>query len=79
MTILIGTDAYSPFRLDALRAVTVNAAYSYFEEERKGILAPGRDADLVLLSADPLAVPPEDLRSLRVEATVKAGETVYSR
>ncbi len=70
-------EAISP--LDALRAVTVNAAYSYFEEERKGILAPGRDADLVLLSADPLAVPPEELRSLRVEATVKAGETVYSR
>ena len=62
---------------DALRAVTVNAAYSYFEENKKGALAPGMDADLVILSADPLAVRPEDLRSVKVEATVKAGETVF--
>ena len=64
---------------DALRAVTVNAAYSYFEEGRKGALAPGMDADLVILSADPLAIHPEDLRRVRVEATVKAGETVFRR
>ncbi len=63
---------------DALRAVTVNAAYQYFEEDKKGALAPGMDADFVILSADPLNTPPEDLRSLRIEATVKAGETVFS-
>lgn len=62
---------------DALRAVTVNAAYQYFEEARKGSLRPGKTADLVLLDADPLAVPVERLRDIRVLETVKAGETVF--
>lgn len=63
--------------LDALRAVTSTAAYQYFQEERKGTLRPGKAADLVLLSRDPLTVPPDILRDIRVQATVKAGETVY--
>nr|WP_297274346.1 amidohydrolase [uncultured Agathobaculum sp.] len=63
--------------MDALRAVTVNAARQYFEEARKGSLRPGKTADLVLLDADPLAVPPDRLRDIRVLETVKAGETIF--
>lgn len=62
---------------DALRAVTSTAAYQYFEENRKGSLRPGKAADLVLLSGDPLTVPPDKLRDIRVLATVKDGETIY--
>ncbi|MDO4271159.1 MAG: amidohydrolase [Eubacteriales bacterium] len=61
----------------ALRAVTINAAHQYFEEARKGSLRPGKAADLVLLDADPLSVPPDRLRNIRVLETIKAGETVY--
>ena len=61
----------------ALRAVTVNAAHQYFEEARRGSLRPGKAADLVLLDADPLAVPHEKLRDIRVLETIKAGETVW--
>ena len=64
---------------DALRAVTADAAYQYFEEGTKGTLRPGKRADLVLLSGNPLTTPPEDLRSLQVEATIRGGETVYRR
>ena len=62
---------------DALRAVTANAAWQYGEEERKGTLAPGRRADLVILDQDPFAVPPERLREIQVVSTLRGGELVY--
>ena len=62
---------------DALRAVTANAAWQYFEEGSKGTLAPGKRADLVILDRDPLATPPERLREVQVLATVKGGQTIY--
>jgi len=65
--------------LEALRAVTVNAARQYFEEADKGSLSPGKRADLVILSQDPAAVPPEKLRDILVLGTVRNGETVYVR
>lgn len=63
---------------DALKAVTVNAAYQYFEEDRKGTLEPGKQADLVILSADPLKAPAEEIRDIRVLKTIKSGEVLYS-
>ena len=38
---------------EALHAVTLGAAYAYFEEDRKGSITPGKQADLVVLGADP--------------------------
>lgn len=63
--------------LEALRAVTVNGAWQYFEEKEKGALKPGMKADFVILDKDPLRTRPEELREIQVEATVKAGEIVY--
>lgn len=63
--------------LDALRAVTINAAYQYFEEGSKGSLRPGKRADLVILEEDPLKVPPMHLRDIRVLETIKDGKTIY--
>ena len=63
--------------LEALRAVTINAARQYFEEERKGSLRPGKLADLVILDRNPLAVPPMELRNIRVLETIKEGESLY--
>ena len=64
---------------EALKAVTVNAAYQYFEENKKGSIAPGRRADFVILSDNPLCVPPDRLRDIWVEETVKDGQQIYRR
>jgi predicted amidohydrolase YtcJ len=64
--------------LDALKAVTIHAAYQYFEERSKGSLETGKRADLVILSANPLRVPPAELRNLRVLETIKDGRTIWS-
>lgn len=63
--------------LEALKAVTVNAAYQYFEERQKGTLEPGKLADLVILSDDPLRVDPMAIRDIQVLETIKRGETIY--
>lgn len=64
---------------EALKAVTVNAAWQYFEEKEKGSIAAGKRADFVVLDRNPLETEPEELRGIRVLATVKDGETLYVR
>ena len=61
----------------ALEAVTANVALQYFEEQDKGTLTAGKRADLVLLDRDPLAVPPEEIRSIQVLETWKDGLPVF--
>ena len=63
----------------ALEAVTVNAAFQYFEERDKGTLAPGKRADLVLLDRDPLTAPSEELRDIQVLETRKDGVPIFRR
>jgi predicted amidohydrolase YtcJ len=65
--------------LQALRAITSDAAYQYREEKERGTLEAGKVADLVLLSANPLKVNPALLRNVKVVETVKGGKTVYLR
>ena len=65
--------------LTALRAVTVNAAYQYFEEGEKGTLAPGKRADLAVLDRNPLETPGPELRDIRVLETWKDGRRIYKR
>lgn len=72
---LIGADQ----RIDrdaALRAVTIDAAWQVFMDDRIGSLEPGKLADLIVLSGDPLTEP--DIRDLTVLRTVIEGEAVYS-
>lgn len=59
---------------DALRGVTVNAAYQYFEEKQKGSIAPDKLADLVVLDKDPLTADPMELKDIRVLQTIKEGK-----
>lgn len=63
---------------DALKAITLHAAYQCGEEARKGSLAVGKLADLVILSADPLSTDPDKIMDLKVVATIKGGKTLYT-
>jgi len=63
---------------DALRAITIEGAYQYFEEESKGSLAVGKRADMVILSDSPLEVDPMEIRNIKVVETIKDGKTVYA-
>ncbi|MDT5064801.1 MAG: hypothetical protein QOK02_956 [Mycobacterium sp.] len=63
----------------AIRAQTIDAAYQLFCDDVTGSLQVGKYADLVVLSADPRAVPPEDIADLEVRATYLAGRQVYAK
>lgn len=64
---------------EALKAVTVNAAYQYFEENEKGTIENGKKADLIILDINPLSCKKEELRNMKVLCTIKEGKTVYSK
>jgi hypothetical protein len=59
----------------ALRAYTLDAARAAGLEDR-GVLAPGKRADFLVLSADPLACPPDAIRDVRVLQTWVAGSRI---
>ena len=65
--------------LKALRAYTRGGAYLTREERRKGTIGPGKLADLIVLSADLLTVPREQILATRVDMTVLGGRVVYER
>ncbi|GHA45196.1 amidohydrolase family protein [Photobacterium aphoticum] len=63
--------------LDALQALSRHAAYLFFEEKYKGRLVPGMQADMVILSTNPLSLPAGALREVTVIETLKAGRPLY--
>ena len=63
--------------MQAFRALTIDAAYQYGEEDRKGSIAPGKLADLVVLDRNPLAIDASQIKDVRVVQTIKEGKTIY--
>ena len=64
-------------RETALRLWTRGSAWFSGEQEVKGTLAPGMYADLAVLSADYLSVPPEEIRRINAVLTLVGGQVVY--
>jgi len=64
---------------DAIRAYTSWPAYASFDEQRKGTLAAGMLADIVVLTSDVFAQAPQRPADVVVAATVFDGRVVYER
>jgi hypothetical protein len=75
---VIGRDQALP-REEALRMYTRNAAWSVFEDSRKGSLEPGKLADLAVLSGDLMAVPEDEIKDLEVVGTIVGGRPSYDK
>jgi hypothetical protein len=76
-----GTKTYFPenrlTRAQALYAYTQGSAYAEFAEQRKGRLAPGFEADYIVLDRNLLTCPAAGILKTRVLETVVGGRTVY--
>ena len=62
---------------EAVRAYTVGSAYAEFQENEKGTLAPGKLADLVILSRDIFKIDPNEIDKVKVTLTIMDGRIVY--
>ena len=63
----------------ALKAMTLWSAWQHFEENRKGSIETGKLADFVILSANPLEVPEDQLADIKIIETIKEDVSVYKR
>lgn len=61
----------------ALRIVTIEPAYAVSQEDHLGSLEPGKFADMIILSENPLAINPDELKDLEVLMTMVGGTTEY--
>lgn len=76
--LLAGMPSWEPVDAgSALAAMTSGAAWSVFQEERRGRLMPGFQCDLSVISLDPLAARPDDLLKAKVKLVVINGEIVW--
>jgi predicted amidohydrolase YtcJ len=64
---------------EALRMSTLLAAAANFEEGIKGSVSPGKVADLVVLSEDPLRIDAHHIKDIQVEMTILDGQVVWSQ
>ena len=63
---------------DMVRALTIEGAYLMGQEDMRGSLEVGKQADFIILDADPYKVEPSDISEISVTATYIDGEKVYS-
>ncbi|KAG6844297.1 hypothetical protein H0H87_008078 [Tephrocybe sp. NHM501043] len=64
-------------RTQALKGMTLDAAYASFAEKDIGSLTPGKKADFVILSKNIMTVPVADILTTEVVATLIDGQVVY--
>ncbi|WKK94983.1 amidohydrolase family protein [Clostridioides difficile] len=56
----------------------MNAAYQYFEEDKKGSIKEGKLANLIILDENPLTIDPMKIKDIKVLQTIREGEVLYS-
>jgi len=66
-------------RLEALRSMTIEAAFASFQEEERGSLEVGKLGDITILSGDILQLPEEELPTVHVVTTIIGGDIRYRR
>ena len=76
-TVIDPDQSLSP--IEALEAMTINAAWQLGIEGETGSLKPGKSADLLILSGNPLETPDEQLQSLKVVGTWIKGQPADTR
>ncbi|HYE65478.1 MAG TPA: amidohydrolase [Pyrinomonadaceae bacterium] len=62
---------------EAVRAYTAGSAYAEFAENVKGMIAPGKLADLVILTRDIFSIDPTEIEKTRVMMTIMDGQIIY--
>ncbi|NND81750.1 MAG: amidohydrolase [Gammaproteobacteria bacterium] len=62
---------------EALKSITLDAAYQYFEEQRKGSITVGKLADFTVVDGNPLTVGPDKIKDIKVLQTIKEGQRVF--
>ena len=62
---------------EGLKAMTIWVAEQYGERDLKGTLEPGKLADMVILSDNPLTVDPMAIKDIKVVETLKEGVSIY--
>lgn len=76
--IILGEDEKIPV-IEAIKAVTINAAYQYHEENQKGSLKEGKEASFIIIDKDPLVVEEHELRDIKVLETYAKGKCLYQK
>jgi len=64
--------------LEALRMFSQGAAYAAFEETERGTIAPGRRADLTILTKDVTSIPPREILETEIAMTIVGGNVVFA-
>lgn len=62
----------------AMRMVTIDAAYTLGVEDKVGSIEPGKFADFTILAEDPQTVAPHHIKDIKVIATVLGGKTIFT-
>lgn len=75
---VLGEDQRASVR-DVLYAMTQGGAYQYFEEDTKGSITPGKQADLVVLEQSPLAADAKPIKDIAVLQTWARGQKVFEK
>ena len=63
--------------MDAIKAVTINGAYQYFEEDSKGSIEEGKIADFIIIDKNPLEINTSELKNIKILETIKEGKVIF--